>query len=490
MKMTIQKIPLPDSGRAAVMAGGWLNVRDRILEAHSTNHQKLLVKGSNGLPINVGGHWFYLESDIFVDMTADLDTGALLAGKDYCIYACYSSGSLVFKVSLAATFPAGFTSANSRKIGGCHTLCLAVGVISGHSLSGYVAKDVIPASIWDLRHRPRCEPAGMVFAELAGIWVDIYLASGTGTNTVSANGGTISDNRSWLDFVDDFAAVKKKLLDDTEFQIIAAGSNEETNITGSADPVTTGGHVDTAGRRMVSNIGVEDACGAMWQWLLDQSFRCDPDGTVQSGSKTGTITHVASPGGNPIYIKFFNDGTPYLCCNMASATANKIITLGTDYKLQITHDASAATGGLQVYFDEDATQPSRLLCNNSVLSKDCYVATNNPVYALQVKHSANSSTLGVAVNYDDGADNRLEFASPTSANGTLDLALNSQAFGYYDLPGSKGSLYRQGTYGDVKLLAGGAWPNGTACGSRSRSAITYRWSATSAVGARGRSEPL
>jgi hypothetical protein len=82
-----------------------------------------------------------------------------------------------------------------------------------------------------------------------------------------------------MDFNDDLAAVGKRLLGDDEFQAIAAGSNEETNITGSADPVTTGGHVDTSSRRMVSNIGVEDCAGALWQWLRTASVRLD-DGTA------------------------------------------------------------------------------------------------------------------------------------------------------------------------------------------------------------------
>jgi hypothetical protein len=116
----------------------------------------------------------------------------------------------------------------------------------------------------------------MVFSEAADIWVDIYLASGTGASTASVYGGTISDSRNWMDFVDDFGAVKKQLLNDIEFQLIAAGSNEETNISGSVDPGTTGGHSDTASRRMISNIGCEDCAGAMWQWLDEQSVRWDP----------------------------------------------------------------------------------------------------------------------------------------------------------------------------------------------------------------------
>jgi hypothetical protein len=37
-----------------------------------------------------------------------------------------------------------------------------------------------------------------------------------------------------MDFTDDGAAVKKRMLRDREFQAIAAGGNEGTNITGSA----------------------------------------------------------------------------------------------------------------------------------------------------------------------------------------------------------------------------------------------------------------
>ena len=258
---------------SAVLASFPLNKSDRILEAHATDHVKVVVKGSNLIPLRITDSWFLIDTDTNVDTTADIDTGAIEAGKDYCVYACDNSGTLVFKISLATTYPSGFSAATSRKIGGFHTLCTSVGTIGGHTLTGYVANDILPASIWDLKHRPIAEPAGMVYSDKANIWVDIYLASGTGASTASANGGTISDTRDWMDFVDDFAAVKKQLLDDQEFQIIAAGSNEETNITGTADPVTTGGHSDTAGRRMISNIGCEDCCGVMWQWLRDQSYR-------------------------------------------------------------------------------------------------------------------------------------------------------------------------------------------------------------------------
>ena len=396
-----------------------LNKRDRIAEAHDTDHKKIVIKGSHLFPIKIGSNWFYLDTDVDVSFPADLDsyqadqivnscdsawtakanvtateegtikkegtasaklviaagftTGLVAthdftaidisghnsisfwirsntninkgvlqlvydedgtcaspsqstdipalkadtwtkvsltlsataanrnavisvginavsdpgtitiyvddirtemqeAGKEYYVFACDNSGVLTFKVSLNSTYPSGYTASTSRKIGGFHTLCLDVGTISGHDLTGYETYDILPKSIWDLKHRPVCEPSGMVFDEAINKWVDIYLASSTGANCASVYGATIQDTRNWMDFIDDGHAVKKRLLHDKEFQSAMAGSNEETNIFASADPVVTGGHMDTAARRMISNIGCEDGAGVMYQWLLTSSY--------------------------------------------------------------------------------------------------------------------------------------------------------------------------------------------------------------------------
>lgn len=473
----------------AILAGFALDKLDRFLVAHATDKRKVTFQGSRLIPIRVGTDWFFCDTDVNIDASADLDTGSLEAGKDYCIYACVLAGTLVFKTSLNTTYPSGFTATTSRKIGGFHTLCADVGTISGHTLSGYVNKDILPQSIWDLKFRARCgNNAGMVYDPKSGLWIDIYLASGTGANTASVNGGTISDSRTWLDFVDDGGAIGKILLDDSEFQLAATGSNEQTNITGSADPVTTTGHSDTSSRRMISNIGCEDMCGAMWQWLRDQSFRCDPDGTVQAASLTFTVYYAASPGGNPVYLKQGADGIYYLACNMAVALADKYIG-STNYKLPIKHEAAAATGAIaQVYYYNAGSHPVRLIANISTLAKDVFIPTNNPVYQLQIAHNASASSTGVALNYDD-TDLRLEAVVPGAANGAADLALNSQNFSWKSIGGSKGQLYSQGSAGDVKLLAGGYWYLASFCGSRARAAASYRWYTASSFGARFRSEP-
>jgi hypothetical protein len=124
-----------------------------------------------------------------------------------------------------------------------------------------------------------------------------------------------------------------------------------------------------------------------------------------------------------------------------------------------------------------------MLCNITSITKDVYLPTNNPAYSLQLKHDANAAANGRPLYYDDGVDNRLECNLASAANDLADLAMLG-GWGYYDL-GNKGSLYRQGSNGDVKLAAGGPWTNGATCGSRSRSANSSRWHTASTVGARG-----
>lgn len=222
----------------------------------------------------------------------DYTVAANRAGQDYYVYACQPAAGTepLFLLSANSTVPAGYTAGNSRKVGGFHCLCVAVGVIVGHPLTGFAAGDVLPETVWDLSFRPVCSPEGMSYDAKSGIWTDIYLTSGAGATTASANGATISDSRTWLDFVDDLGAVSKRLLTDPEFQLVAAGGNERTNIAGSVDPVTTGGHVDTAGRRMISNIGLEDCCGVVWQWLSEQSYRND------DAAYSGVWSWTALPG--------------------------------------------------------------------------------------------------------------------------------------------------------------------------------------------------
>jgi hypothetical protein len=550
----------------------------------------------NRMTVNINdvGHLLAAMQNLDLSAAASWDTtagtdytqAANRAGVDFYIYACQpvSGTSPKIVISANSTVPSGYTASNSRKVGGFHCICASSGTISGHLLTGFVYGDILPASIWDLKWKPRCpNPSGMYYDPLSRLWVDIYLPSGTGTNTGSVYGGTISDTRDWNSFVDDGGAVGKRLLRDFEFQLAAANGNEETNIYGSQDPVTAGrcapklftgaglndltvsrtafdvtvgaqeyeveidgtgtpdtfkwrkripagtfgsytttvaitgsaqtladgvtitfgattahtlankwtiyvmnGLRDTANRRMVSNYGGEGMAGVMWQWLLDQSYRYDiGTPTVSAAVQVCAVTGTTGEG-SLVYIKFGNDGTPYLCSPLATAMVDKVLTFGTNYKIVLKYDPLAATGGLQVNFNVAGTAPFRLECTNAPYAKDVFVFSNDPAFMLPIKYVAVPG--GANLYFDDSASghNRLE---STQATGNIDLGTSGPSWVYYDLPGVKGSYYSQAPYGDIKLLAGAVWDGGAVSGSRARRANNYRWYASSTLGGRFAAEP-
>jgi hypothetical protein len=254
---------------AAVMAQNFWALKNlRLIEPHAAgdNTRVVVNPAANYIPIDIGAHWFLMDSAVDVDSVDDLDTGALAAGTDYYIYACTDGTTLSFKVSANSTNPTGFDASHSRKIGGFHTLCVAVGAIGGHTLTNYAVQDILPASIWDLKHRTRnLVNAGMVYSSELQVWVDIYISSGSaGASVYNAE---VHDTHSLMDHFDFGKAGNKRLPNDPEFQIFAFGTPENLSIAGAADPVTTGGHSNSGGARIISNIGCEDCCGCWWQWL-------------------------------------------------------------------------------------------------------------------------------------------------------------------------------------------------------------------------------
>lgn len=239
-----------------------------------TSNKTSIVIPKN-MRININGEAYISTRNVTLNTST---LGENLAGKDVYIYALAGSGTEPdFVLSLNSTVPTGYTAENSRKIGGFHCLCKDVGVIEGHTLSGYVAGDILPATRWDLEHRPKGNPEGFAYEELTDCWIAIYLPSWDGTKLVSVYNGVIADGvstKKWHGeaFYEQFAKQGMRLVWRHEFQMGAKGSNEQTNIQGSSDPNTTGGHVDTAGRRMISNIGLEDCCGVLWQFAMDLGF--------------------------------------------------------------------------------------------------------------------------------------------------------------------------------------------------------------------------
>lgn len=177
-----------------------------------------------------------------------------------------------------------------------------------HPLKGFSAGDILPESVFCLSFHPEClvEDA-MVFDKDTGVAVDIYLQSGTGFNTRSKYNAVHTINRQPLNHKNDYHVVGKRLIDMIEFSSAALGSNEKTNIEGSEDKTTVGGHVDTAGRRMISAIGCEEMCGYLWQYFRDicgysGSGFSSRDGKGSFGDEYYTA-NIVSGGG------YFGDGS-------------------------------------------------------------------------------------------------------------------------------------------------------------------------------------
>ena len=245
------------------------------LTAKSGSRSNLILSGNTTFKIiDSGVHkLFKVNSDLDFNPADYLDSGeTLVAGRDYHIYLVMDSSGASLVVSLDATYPSGATASNSRRIGGFHTLCSDVGTLqdSGHSLYGYMARDILPLSVWDLINRPMtCGAQGMVKIPQTNSWVDIYMQSGTGANTKSVYQGTVTKSQSYDSHSEDLLAVGKRMLRDNEFTAAALGTIPYRAVQGSADPITTGGKVNTDGKRIISNIGCEDMCGCYWQWIGD-----------------------------------------------------------------------------------------------------------------------------------------------------------------------------------------------------------------------------
>ncbi|WP_139413128.1 alanine-zipper protein [Bartonella mastomydis] len=274
----------------------------KILEADPANRKGLVINNGAFFRFYHGGEHGgrYLVHRVPGRGTMTFSE-TLEAGKDYYIYLILKSGDndLSYEFSTNPTAPDGYTEHNSEKIGGFHTLCADVGEIEDHPLSGYQAGDILPESVWSLNHRPRSDPEGMVYDSWKNIWVDIYLQSGIGKNTKSAYGVPITTNYSYAEHLADFLSVNKRFLTSDEFSSCMAGSNAQTSITGNQppSPKTSGGHVDTDNRRMISDIGCEDGCGYVWQFLSG-CYPVTKWHTAEQGSSLRVDINVMLGGGD------------------------------------------------------------------------------------------------------------------------------------------------------------------------------------------------
>lgn len=242
--------------------------------------QYVTIKAGTAIRL-ANGQNFYTQNDLLKPISEILDTGSVTNGKDYYFY-LDNTGTLY--ASLNENLPVGVT--NAVKIGGAHTLCVAVtesnaptllsdSFWANHPAIGYNAGYFIPNSSWTPAFHSAALTGnkGQAFVDRGNIriWVDIYLQSGTGTSTASSYDGTITNNRQYMLHFGDMDQVGKQLASADEFRIFSEGSNQKTTIQGAAIPSDKkcGGYLDTAGKRMISGYFIECCCGYLWQISRD-----------------------------------------------------------------------------------------------------------------------------------------------------------------------------------------------------------------------------
>ncbi|MCF7913599.1 MAG: hypothetical protein K9L66_00375 [Spirochaetaceae bacterium] len=293
------------------------NIRWRV--KGNTGSDRYTLVSPDELTVNINGYGYVLESQIEIrlnetaswdDLTTDWTTPANRAGQDFYIYACEPEAGYVpvFILSANSTFPSGYTADNSRKVGQFHCLCADIGtdvypyenrgkdedyfneafaaeqsLSNGdvkHWLEGFLVGDILPHSVQDILHRPHegASREGAVFSPKDNRWGMIYLPSWDAAQLklVSVYGADPADGTSLEKFHanrfdQDLGAVGYMSISRQEHVNMSLGSPQGVNISGSADPGNTGGHVATNGQRIVSLIGMEDMTGVQYQWGRDST---------------------------------------------------------------------------------------------------------------------------------------------------------------------------------------------------------------------------
>lgn len=198
----------------------------------------------------------------------------LTAGTDYAIYVC-TDGSI--RADSSWSYPTGYTTSNSLKVGGFH-------YAPGGNASAQAGGDTTPAineySLWDLKFRPACpDPRGMTLVA-DSFWSDIYLlgvdhlTNGTSKYNVTiadgsappkiplqfgGNGSTAYSTLNWWEAAEVMRAHGKRMPAYSEFAALAFGTTEAAS--SGTDPVSTILH-----QAYTSKWGVIQATGCMWVW--------------------------------------------------------------------------------------------------------------------------------------------------------------------------------------------------------------------------------
>jgi formylglycine-generating enzyme required for sulfatase activity len=319
---------IPESGNFKAAGSSFISKRDPFSYAAD----RIVIADGCGFDVFDGNVWRQAVNRGAIDAAAVslIDVGGTFQpGNDYYIYICIdTAGDAQIVISANATFPAGFTASNSRKIGGFHyghirrvssdgtwTPIDSNGVkfgATGTDWKNNVTIGIVPNSVWDLKNRPRCSPEGMV--KIGGQWIDIYQSSAADPIEMEGSGLHVKSGKlqskygqlpvtgteglNWYGFAELAALSEKRMATYADFIAAARGnpqgedgadnygwtktSNSARTRTGCRVNAGTGAFDDTGGIKpyAISAMNCVDCVGNVWEWLNDCTYQ-------QDGAATG-----------------------------------------------------------------------------------------------------------------------------------------------------------------------------------------------------------
>lgn len=202
-------------------------------------------------------------------------------GTDYYIYAC-TDGTV--RADANASAPTGYTTANSRKIGGYH-----YGRVRNSLTVTDVAVEIVPRSLWDLTYQPKTNTGGLIDIYGNGRrWGFIYQASVREAITITngvVTAGTVHSryNATPLTGTEGLNGYNMmelghnsgfELMGLGEWLAVAHGSpqgNDGDNLNAWSMTTNTARTGTGQVARAVSFCGATDCVGNVWEWLDEYS---------------------------------------------------------------------------------------------------------------------------------------------------------------------------------------------------------------------------
>lgn len=290
------KIQFTNNGTVINDLGGG-GASDGLVKA-DTESPAFIKTGANTISVKAGTSIMVNGTNVAFSSQTAVVMPTLTPGTDYAIYAC-DDGTI--RASDNWTAPSGYTTTNSKKIGGFHYgLVLSTETLAGGGFattgSGMIwtqsdvdkIKGINQFSIWDLKFRPSCpDPRGMALVNNA-FWVDIYFTgtnhevngtSKAGTDVASGtvppkkptvfggNGTATYPSGNWWNFSDILKAHGKRFLSFQEFPAAAFGVTEAQSLGGAATTIP----VTKRENGYTSKWGLEQASGHHWTWGAEVS---------------------------------------------------------------------------------------------------------------------------------------------------------------------------------------------------------------------------